>query len=80
MFEWRAVVSDSNCTRAGLTRIVARVPAAPGAMILPAPSAVAVGPHIAYHHALEFVGDDRLAGRILTPAAPFNNQTQPTNL
>jgi hypothetical protein len=80
MFEWRAVVSVSNSTCTVPSRFIARAPAVPGAMSLPSPQRVAVGPQITYHQTVEFVGDDRLAGRILTPAAPFINRTQPTNL
>lgn len=85
MFEWRAGVGDeTHFQHSSLTRprFVKSLPVAPGAMRCSAPErAEAVRPRIiTYRRILDFVGDDRVAGRVGSPAAPFFDHTLLANL
>jgi hypothetical protein len=78
MFEWRCGVGDETQSQHSSTTrrcFVARSPVAPGAMRCSAREPVeAVRPRITYRRPLDFVGDDRAAGRVVLPAAlSFNH-------
>jgi hypothetical protein len=57
---------------------MARSPVAPGAMRCSAP-VEAARPRIRYRRTLDFVGDDRAARRIVSPAGPFFDHTPLAN-
>ncbi len=79
MFEWRAGVGDETPFRhSSSTRqwFIARSPVAPGAIRCSPPEPVEAGrPRITYCRTLDFLGDDRAAGRVMSPAALFFNHT-----
>jgi hypothetical protein len=83
VFEWRAGVGDETPFQHSSTKrqwFIARSPVAPGAMRCSAPEPVeAVRPRITYRQTLDFVGDDRAARRVVSPAALFFNHTLLTN-
>jgi hypothetical protein len=80
MFEWLSAVGDeTHSQHSSTTRrwFIARSPVAPGVMRCSAPERVeAVRPRITYRRPLDFVGDDRAAGRVVSPAALFCNHTR----
>jgi hypothetical protein len=80
MFEWRSGVGDqthSQHSSATWRWFIRRSPVAPGAMSCFAPEpAEAVQPRITYCRPLDFVGDNRAAGRVISPAALFFNHTR----
>ena len=80
MFEWRSGVGDEKHSQPSSTTrqwFIVRSPVAPGAMRCSAPEpAEALRPRITYRRALNFVGDDRAAGRVVSPAALFFDHTR----